>query len=325
MSCIFEDYIKFIDSFLCNYYRILLDNKYERRLVRPFVEKYINIRYYNEYVVRESKFTDVLNKELNNIAKEMIEENGNREDTIKNIFALFSYILFFEKCDNFNGLNALLKSLFEDKIVTLTYSESQKDELNELVRGYISKKKEFFELFDFNDFMLFGNRYSKDVYVMDLIQNYTLSKLYSKYAIDTAYNSEVVNENKIYLELMMLSGRVLQDIINFNFKNDYVVDFPASLFDKPKKILKYLKMLDNEYLKTKISLKVKYADYKKYKKNINSLINDGYSISLELDDTYDMDFNHLLLFSYIFVNKKSKYYDIIINSKEDVKTEIITL
>ena len=73
MNCIFDDYIKFIDSFLCNYYRILLGTKYERRLVRPFVEKYINIRYYNEYVVKESKFTDVLNRELNNIAKEIEE------------------------------------------------------------------------------------------------------------------------------------------------------------------------------------------------------------------------------------------------------------
>ena len=32
-----------------------------------------------------------------------------------------------------------------------------------------------------------------------------------------------------------------------------------------------------------------------------------------------------MLFSFIFVNKNAKYYDIIINSKEDVKTEIITL
>ncbi len=325
MNCIFDDYIKFVDSFLCNYYRILLGNKYERRLVRPFVEKYISIRYYNEYFVRESKFTDVLNKELNHIAKSMISESENKADTIKNIFALFSYILFFEKLDNYNGINALLKSLFEDTAITLKYSDFAKDELSELIRNYIYKKNEFFKIFDINEFVLFGNRYSKNTYVMDLVQNCNLSKLYSQYAIDTAYNSEVVTENKVYLELLLLSGKVLQDIINFNFKSDYVIDFPATLFSKQKKILRYTNVLDNEYLKARISLKIKYKDYKEYKKQVNDLINDGYSISLEIDDTYDMDFSHLLLFSYIFIDKKHQNYDIIINSKEDVKTEIITL
>ena len=72
MDCIFEDYIKFTTNFLTNYYRILLDKKYERKYVKPFIDKYIDVRYYNKYVVKSKDFITRLNKELNNLAKEMI-------------------------------------------------------------------------------------------------------------------------------------------------------------------------------------------------------------------------------------------------------------
>lgn len=325
MNSFFDDYMKFIDNFLSSYYRILLENKYERRLVRPFIDKYISIRYYNEYVVKESKFTERLNKELNSVAKEMIRENEEKAEKIKNIFALFSYILYFERCKNFVELNSLLKTLFNDKAITLTYSDVAKDELGNLLREFLTKKSELIKLFKFNEFILEGKSYPNNVYLVRLKQNCSISKLYSEYAIEKAYNSEIVNENKTYLELFLLSYRVIKDINALNFKNEYVLDFPASLFEKQKKILKYLRVLDNEYLKTKINLKIKYKNYKKYKKDINNLINEGYSICVELDEEYDMNFRCLLLFSYIFINKNSKYYDIIINSKDDVKTEIITL
>ena len=45
MNCIFDDYIKFVENFLSNYFRILLEGKYERRLVRPLIDKYISVKY----------------------------------------------------------------------------------------------------------------------------------------------------------------------------------------------------------------------------------------------------------------------------------------
>ncbi len=325
MNCIFDDYMKFVDSFLSSYFRILLENKYERRLVRPFIDKYISVRYYNDFVVKDTRFTERLNKELNSVAKEMIKENEEKSEKIKNIFALFSYVLFIEKCESNAELNSLIKTLFTDKNITLVYSIETKEELTELVKNFMDKKAEFFKLFTSNEFVLNENKYPNDVIVVDLAQRCNLSKLYSEYAIDKAYNADIVVENKLYLSLLLLSYRVIVDITKLNFKTEYVIDFPTTLLEKTKKILKYLRVLDNEYLKTRINLRIKYKEYKENKKKINNLINQGYSICVELDNEFDMDFSCLLLFSFIFVNKNAKYYDIIINSKEDVKTEIITL
>ena len=68
-----------------------------------------------------------------------------------------------------------------------------------------------------------------------------------------------------------------------------------------------------------------YKDYKKCKKQINALINQGYSMSLELDDSYSTDFENLFLFSNIIVDKQYKYYDIIIKNKSNINTNIITV
>ena len=325
MNCIFDDYIKFVENFLSNYFRILLENKYERKLVRPFIDKYIRVRYYNEYVVNDKKFTSRLNKELNIVARDMIRENEDKIDKIKNIFALFSYVLFIERCDNLTSLNSLLKALYSDKNITLNYSDITKQEINDLTRNYIKKRNEFFKLFESNEFNLIYNLYEHDVIMVDLTQDCNISKLYSEYAIEKAYNSELVLENRVFLEILILSSKILEDIFNLDYSGNYVIDFPVSLFEKPKKILKYLRILDNDYLKTKINLKIKYRDYKSYKKDIHTLINDGYNVCLELDETYDINFNNLMLFSYIFVSKKYNYYDIIINSKEDIKTQVISL
>lgn len=323
MDCVFSEYVKFVDTFLINYFKLLLSTKYEKGLVKPFIDKYIDVRYYNKYVVKDDKFTNRLNKELNNIAKELLEENSGKEDKIKNVFALFSYVLYIDGCLHYSDLNVLLKTLFSDKNITLEYSDATKKELNSSIREYINKKVAFFKLFNAEEFYLKGRKYTENVYHVDLGQNCNVSKLYSEYAVEKAYNSDVVFENRTYLTILMCSSKILSEAISLNFNNTYVVDFPASLLEKPKKIIRFLRALDDDLLRTKICIKFSYRDYKEYKKDIKNLINQDYSVCLELDETYDIDFDDLFLFTYVIVHKKYKYYQNVIDNKDEVKTNII--
>ena len=89
--------------------------------------------------------------------------------------------------------------------------------------------------------------------------------------------------------------------------------------------MRFLRALDDELLKEKISIKIYYKDYKKYTRYVKELISQGYSVSLELDETYNTNFDDLFLFSNILVSKKYNYYDIIIDSKDVIKTNIVTV
>ena len=84
-------------------------------------------------------------------------------------------------------------------------------------------------------------------------------------------------------------------------------------------------MLDSDLIRTKIHIKFDYKTYKKNKKDINNLINQDYSVCLELDDSYDMNFDNLFLFSYVIVSKDAKHYQNIIDNKDEVKTNIIVI
>ena len=325
MECVFGEYLKFVENFLLNYYRILLGNRYEKKLVKPLIDKYISVRYHNDSISKNRVFVQKLNKELNSIAVELMQENDDKIDKIKNIFALFSYILYIDGCIRYADLNSLLKTLFNDSNITLEYTDEAKRDLGILVREYDEKKLDFFKQFNIKDFCLEEKRYSDNVIMVDLKQNYSVSKLYSDMAIEKAYNSEVVFENRVYLSLLILNYKVLSEVINLNFKKNYIIKLPATLFKKQKKMARFLNSIDDDLLKSKIHLKFTYKEYKENKKEVSSIINQGFSVCLELDETYNTNFDDLFLFSYILVNKKYDYYGIIINSKEDVKTNIITL
>ena len=326
MNCLVEDYIKFVKNFLINYYKLLLDSKYEKKLVIPFVEKYIDVRYYNNTIYeRTTNFVEKVNKELILVAKEIINENKENEEKIKNIFALFGYVLYLDDCSEYASIKALIKTLFADENIKLEYSEVIKENFKALIEDFNKQKEEFFKLFDIKDFELKTKRYKRNLYHVDILQHCNISPIFSEYAIEKAYNSEVVTENKIYLLYIMLSFTSLKDVIARDYNRRYVVDFPTSLFSKTKKITKYLKVLDSEILKNKISIKFTYRDFLQNKDIIKKFINQGYSIAMVLDETFDNDFECLVLFSYVFVYEKYDYYDIIMDSKENIKTNIVTL
>jgi len=326
MDCIFDEYIKFVENFLINYFKFLLAGDYERSLIRPFIDRYIDVRYYNHFsFVKEPTFTQKLNKELNNVAKEVMSENEDKTEKVKNVFALFGYILYIDGCFSYSNINTLTKSLFNDVNIKLQYSDKTKAGVTELIRDFTEKKNEFFKLFDTDEFFLRGRKLDGNTYLVDLGNNCHISKLYSEYAIEKAYNSEVVSENRVYLMLIMLSTKVLAEAIALNFDNTYIVDFPETLLEKQKKIMKYLKLLDNDLLRNKIQLRFKYSTYRNrvLKKEINKLINKDYSISIELDDTFDSDYDSLVLFSSVFVNKNGKYYQNVMENKEEYNLKVM--
>lgn len=325
MDCVFSEYVKFVNDYLMSYYRKMLDSKYEKGLVEPFVSKYIDVRYYGRSEIKDINFTKIIDKELKEVFKAQLRTFPKRSETIKNIFALFSYVLFIDGITQFKDINALLKAMFKDENITLEYTSDTRIEVVEITKNYIKKKIEFFKLFESSEFYLKGKRIQDNLYYIDLGQRCNLPDLYSKNAIERAYNSDVVKENRTYLALVMLSSKILSDVISLKFENNYVLNFPGSLFKKPKKIIRFTKLLNDDLLKEKVNLRIKYKDYKEFKRTVNEIIKEGYSISLELDDTYVTDFDNLFLFSNIFVSKDAPYYDTIINNKDVIKTNVVTM
>lgn len=324
MECIMEEYLKFTNNFFTDYFKLLLDKQYDKKIVTPFIEKYIKVRYYNNGLFNNEKnFVEKINKELHSIANALLKDDTLLEDPIKNTYALFTYILYLDDCYEYNNINTLIKTLFEDKNIKLTYTDEIKNSFKQLVNKYVTQKKEFIDSFNNKDFQIEETKVDKNTYEAELTYNFEINKLYSEYAIETAYNSEVVSENRLYLLILLLSKEILQSIIKMDYSKKYIVELPESILQKPKKQKRFLRALDNDILKSKISLRITYQEYIQNTETINNLISSGHSMSLVLDSTFKNETGCLVLFDNVYVYKKDSYYDTIMNNRDKIDTNII--
>ena len=319
---IIENYIKYVENFLNNYYKILLGNKYEKKMITPLIEKYIDVRYHNNSIYDKGySFVDKLSKEIKNVAEEMVKQDKKIEDTIKKIFTLFGYILYIDDCSEYTSLNSLIKTIITDTEL----DDELKEEFKALVTDYVKTRSEFLAAFEDKNFSISEKRYARNVKKVSIKQDCKMPQIYSEWAIEKAYNSGTVLENKQYLLYILLSGKILKNTIELKFLENYLVEFPSSLFEKDKKINKYLKVLDNKMVKPRVHFLFDYETYLKNGDIINSFINKGFNVALVLDDTYDNNLRILDLFSYVFVYEKYEYYDIIINNEDNIRAKIVSL
>lgn len=323
MGSMLNIYFNYIENSLYNYFKFLLGKDYKYKIVRLFIEKYIDVRYYNNSIYKDKNLADKLGKEFKLIAKELIKEDEEDSDLIKNICALFGYVLYFDDYCDYADLGVLVDSLFDEEYVKV--SPNIKGEFTSFIKETISKKESYHNLFRTNNFKLEYKRLKRNLVKVNINNSIEISKLYSDYAKDKAFNEGIINEDKRYVLIRMLSEEILLNSIKGDYSLKYVIDLPESFFDKQKKFKRLISMLDNDLIKDHISLKVTYEEYIRNKDIINNSISSGINYSLELDKTFDNDFNCFVLFKNVIVYEYLDCYDIIIDDKESFNTSIVIL
>ena len=323
MGSMLNIYFNYIENSLYTYFKFLLGKDYKYKIVRLFIEKYIDVRYYNNSIYKDKNLADKLGKEFKLIAKELIKEDEEDSDLIKNICALFGYVLYFDDYCDYADLGVLVDSLFDEEYVKV--SPDIKGEFTSFIKETISKKEAYHNLFRTNNFKLEYKRLKRNLVKVNINNSIEISKLYSDYAKDKAFNEGIINEDKRYVLIRMLSEEILLNSIKGDYSLKYVIDLPESFFDKQKKFKRLISMLDNDLIKDHISLKVTYEEYIRNKDIINNSISSGINYSLELDNTFDNDFNCFVLFKNVIVYEYLDCYDIIIDDKESFNTSIVIL
>ncbi len=321
---IIDEYINFNRDKYLELFKIMLGSHYQKYLCSLFIDKYIDVRYYNETnYLTEKDFIKRLNKELVDLTEKLADDD-NIED-IKNIVALFGYIVYFDDICVITQDLELINMMVTDDVIKI----ANKEELKQAIKDwYISLKKgkeKFNKAVSTKDFSLLEVRLYKKLHYLELEHNVKISNLYSEYAIDKAYNTGVVSEDKLFITYILASQLVLNNAINLDFSRYFLVPMASSLFEKEKKFARLINVIDNVLAKKFISIRITYSDYKKYKTKINDLINDGYSFGIELDEKYTGNTSELVLFPYIFVYEESPEYEMLMREKDRLKSKIIKL
>ena len=321
---IIEEYISFNREKYLELFKIILGSHYQKYLCAIFIDKYIDVRYFNETnYLPEKDFINRINKEMIGLTEKLADDENL--DDIKNIVALFGYIVYFDDVCPINEDMELINTLVTDDIIKV----EKKEELKPIIKDWyigLKKGKEVFNKTLFTkDFSLLEVRLYKKLHYLELEHNVKISNLYSEYAIDKAYNTGVVNEDKLFITYILASQLVLNNAINLDFSRYYLVPFASTLFEKEKKFARLINVINNSLAKKFISIRITYSDYKKNKSKINGLISEGYSFGIELDAKYTGNTNELVLFPYIFVYEDSPEYEMLVREKDLLKSKIIKL
>lgn len=327
---LFEEYVDISTKSIYKYLKLIFKNSYDSEIAQVYVETYINSRYYNLAYKENNRvfylrIKEALTKKMNQLLEENEKVKNRTEDyvtyrkkekIIKDMFSSFDYIYFFDKLRNVEHMKRITSI---DEVVDRLYQKRQEEyqikekidtssEFLRIVQQNMFELEEILErYFANNTFELKIDKHSgkNSLYNIELISNLKLPMIYSSAAINMAYNSENTKMERLLAEYMLLSLLVTRDIVECNFKDEYLVEFAPSIFKKKMKLNQTLETINNPALQEKINLKIKYQDFLKYKTEIFELMKNGYKFALVLDHDFEdaEEIKKLQMFSYIIVDR----------------------
>ena len=320
---IINTYAKLIKTRLLDFFKIVLKTKYQKNVVEPFVDRYIEVRYFDETnYSKEKNFITRLNKDLVDVYDDNV--NNNNEDILRTIVALFGYLIYLDEFGDPTRNIGVIKLLSLDRKIKIDLSDTLFDEIKEWYTNFQDIKNKFHQTVSTKEFQIVKKSVYRKSYEVTLEHNIKISNLYSDYAINRAFNTGTTVEDKLFIIYILTCYEILNEAIKFDHSNKYIVDLANTLYAKEKKIVRLFNILNSSLAKKEIRIKINYTDYLENKKFINSKIKEGYNFAIVLDRE-DIDFNELILFSYIYVFENSEIFDIINKNKENIDAKIIKM
>ncbi len=122
---IIEKYIKFLKKEFINFFKIVLGDKYSKSTCETFIDKYIMVRYYDETdFPEETDLINRINKEFLELYNKLLDDNN--DNLLRNIVALFGYIMCFDDTDVFTEEIDLINTLMEEENIKFKRDEETK-------------------------------------------------------------------------------------------------------------------------------------------------------------------------------------------------------
>lgn len=321
---IMEQYIEITKKQIEDYMKLVLEEKFNKTYCDLFIERYINIRYYNYY---ENEMAETIRRKilshLKQVSEDMIINNINDRELIENMRVLFYYVLYFDNVVYYKDL--------ENKIIQIAkirmriygkITENFEKNLFQTMQKYINDKRKLVEKFLSNEFYLKITNYPDKlkIYRVNLkFKNIKFPLEYSEFAINKAFQTGLMAEDKLVIEYYLVVLQILKDVLKLNFKRKYILEFADTLLKKPKKIKGILNIISSSAVQDKVSLKIKYEQFIQNKEIIYDLMRNGYKITIILDNSFDVTFKNietLQMFEFVIISRDLKKYNEI---KQEVK------
>lgn len=329
MNNIIKKHISKTEKKLRRYCSIILRQKYDSQTVTELIKTYIDGRYYNYFENPKSKiFYKNIQDAVINRGEELKKKEPDKTEKIEFTVSLFPYFLYFDYVRNNVSIQEIIEEIDKKRKDTFKIKNADKDnfilEFTELVISDLKDVEHELEKYNTNDFELKikkVNPKNNKFYKVKLDYNFSFPQIFSKEAIELTFNTDIIAEDKLFVEYPMVANVALIDILQGNFSKIYFVEFYAPLLKKKKKLEQVLEILENQAAQDKIYFEIEYDDFVTAKKEVFDLIKRGFRFGLSTHSGMEKlsrdELKILDVFDYILVNEND------INKKSYNKSKII--
>lgn len=299
----------------------------EPTIRNAYIMTYIHARYYNYFAGNDlnykgKNFLVKVDKLFKAVGKELVESYNGSDNK------------YSEKVDKFINIFNIIASLDQakDSISEVkTKREYYKNEISKLQnelepenvliivsdiiklqKTYDEITKYFLKKLESNIFYLDFETIKKDFYAVKLNHNIAFNKVYSDYIIDKTYEEGIIAEDKMPVKITLLIAELLNNMTNCDFNKKYFLMLPETLYGKEKKIRRVLKMLDDEYAKSHVTIMIDFETLITHKKIIKKIRKSGFKFAIGFKNSINIPAKEkscLYMASVIFINDKDKNYE----------------
>lgn len=328
MQNLMSEYIKIIKSNMNKYVKAFVDNRYVKSISDEFIDTYTEIRYYGLIEVKKG-FT-VKNKILTELRKKKEELLADNLEKKKNIETIYAFIDCAISLNEIEGKN-IDEEINQVIILRKEYLSKEDDEkyikdIHNLVKNCEKEKENLLKLAKTEKFVLkFSNCKISNVKRVKIKYNLKFPAIYSKDAIEKAFNTGIIAEDKMFVEYNLVTVQIINDVQNGIYRKQYIVEFSDSILEKNQKLLRLLEIINHSSIQDRAFIDINYSCFVKNKEKIYELLKKGYKFVLSLDDSFEIsasEIQRLSMFQYVLVNKKYKYYNELLKTKQKNLLEI---
>lgn len=263
-----------------------------KTVINTFVDEYIDAKYRRqcEHQCKNYKaLKKLVNNELEKVRIKLIK-NINRSYSDKYVNMVFNMFLLINSMDNIDG-NNLEKIILECDNLDIIDKNILIKKLSKIHKTYYNIYFDYYNKLTVDKFELIHNRKIDtgglfevgDFDVTNVSSSIQFSKIFSDYIIDKTYNSDVILEDIREVQLKLISFCVLDDLLRFNHRRKYVINFPDTIFKKERKVRNVLNAIGDGYSQNKIFILVDLETVKSSKNEILKLRKDGFKFIVQVN------------------------------------------
>jgi len=284
MNNVVDEYTNFILKQFCFYAKKIMERYYVASLFNELAKEYINIRYYNVYPQKQNHKTTI-SYYLNQKIKALSNENPLKVKNIIFMVEIFNFLIALDSDLEAVEVNVIEKQL---ELIRKNYNLNDSLEFSKEFRDFRKTKREYLKSYETEDFYIeYTKTKESNLFNTKLMYNFKMPEIYSKKALNAIFDRGLVKEDKMFVLYNLVGVKVLEEIIDYNYNNKYLIDFDINLKNKQEKFNRLFEIIDNDISREKLIFKISFSQFKDNQKDIFNLINVGYNFALIKDKNYE--------------------------------------